>query len=36
MANMDSPVYDVTKIEKRLGRAVIEGHRTKPGGKDLA
>ena len=29
-------VDDVSKIEKRLGRAAIDGHRTKPDGKDLA
>ena len=29
-------VDDVSKIEKRLGRAVVDGHRTKPDGKDLA
>jgi hypothetical protein len=27
---------DVLKIEKRLGRAAVDGHRTKPDGKDLA
>ena len=30
------PVYDVSKIEKRLGRAAVDGHRTKPYRKDLA
>jgi hypothetical protein len=29
-------VDDVSKIEKRLGRAAVDGHRTKPDGKDLA
>ena len=29
-------VDDVSKIEKRLGRASIDGHRTKQDGKDLA
>jgi hypothetical protein len=29
-------VDDVSKIEKRLGRAAVYGHRTKPDGKDLA
>jgi hypothetical protein len=29
-------VNDVSKIEKRLGRPAVEGHRTKPDGKDLA
>ncbi len=29
-------VYDVSKIEKRLDRAAVYGHRTKPGGKDIA
>jgi hypothetical protein len=29
-------VDDVLKIEKRLGRAAVDGHRTKPDGKDLA
>ena len=29
-------VDDVAKIEKRLGRTAVDGHRTKPGGKDLA
>ncbi len=28
-------VDDVSKIEKRLGRAVVDAHRTKPDGKDL-
>ena len=28
-------VNDVSKIEKRLGRAEVDGHRTKPDGKDL-
>jgi hypothetical protein len=28
-------VDDVSKIEKRLGCAVVDGHRTKPDGKDL-
>jgi hypothetical protein len=29
-------VDDVSKIEKRLGRAAVDDHRTKPDGKDLA
>ena len=29
-------VDDVSKIEKRLGLAAVDGHRTKPDGKDLA
>ena len=29
-------VDDVSKIEKRLGRAAVDGHSTKPDGKDLA
>jgi hypothetical protein len=29
-------VDDVSKIEKCLGRAAVDGHRTKPDGKDLA
>ena len=29
-------VGDVLKIEKRLGRAAVDGHRTKPDRKDLA
>ena len=29
-------VDDVSKIEKRLGRASIDGHRTKPDSKDVA
>ena len=29
-------VDDVSKIEKRLGCAAVDGHRTKPDGKDLA
>ena len=29
-------VDDVSEIEKRLGRAAIDSHRTKPDGKDLA
>ena len=29
-------VDDVSKIEKRLGRAAIDSHHTKPDGKDLA
>ena len=29
-------VDDVSKIEKRLGRAEVDGHHTKPDGKDLA
>ena len=28
-------VNDVSKIEKRLGRPAVEGHRTKPDGTDL-
>ena len=27
---------DVSKIEKRLGRAAVDSHRTKPDGKDLS
>jgi hypothetical protein len=29
-------VDDISKIEKRLGRTAVDGHRTKPDGKDLA
>jgi Glyoxalase-like domain len=29
-------VDDVSKIEKRLGRAAVDGHRTKPDGKAIA
>ena len=29
-------VDDVSKIEKRLGRTVVDGHRTKPDGKAIA
>lgn len=29
-------VDDVSKIEKRLGRAAVDGHRINPDGKDLA
>ena len=29
-------VDDVSKIEKRLGRAAVDGHRTKPDGTDLS
>ena len=28
-------VYDISKIESRLGRASVDGHRTKPDGTDL-
>jgi hypothetical protein len=29
-------IDDASKIEKRLGRAAVDGHRTKPDGKVLA
>ena len=29
-------VDDVSKVEKRFGRQAVDGHRTKPDGKDLS